>query len=343
VARLRWIGMIEGGWSFGTFRSYLEPDAGNSAYQYYDMDDGWYVDDIKLTDLRQFPSSITPDPLTGLSTCTTGQAASNCGVITLNIAGSVAFGSRRLLGLDTLQQPIALDARSSTAGDDPATVGLTEGACANGVLQLQWEQLNAATSALEEVISPFSPQGHVQVAPARDALYRVKARCSSDLACTGQQEVVVKVYTGDGGDLAPQTALNTAGVTSEIGLDVTAGTATSSTLTWPARAQPPGIAGYDLFRYIAAAGAGGVGGLPANMFTGGTFDGMCASNAVPNTALGTQVTIGLTGEPAIAPGQVFMYQLGHSSTNAAALNPLGIAPAGSPLAGTLYTAGVSCP
>ncbi len=343
VARLRWIGMIEGGWSFGTYRSYLEPDAGSPSYQYYDMDDGWYIDDIKLTDLRQFPSSITPDPLTGLSTCTTGQATANCGAITVNVAGSVVFGSRRLLGLDTLLQPIVLDARASTGGDDPATVGTTEGSCANGVLQFQWEELDVATSALADIISPFSPQGHVQVAPARDALYRVKARCSSDLACTAQQDVVVKVYTGDGSDLAPQTALNTAGVTGEIGLHVTAGTSTSATLAWPARTQPPGISGYDLFRYTAAAGPAGAGGSPANMFTGGTFDGVCAFNAVPQSTLGTVATRNLTGEPAIAAGQVFMYQVAHSSTNNAALNPLGIAPPGSPLAGMLYTAGVSCP
>ncbi len=343
VARLRWIGMMEGGWSFATWRSMLEPDPGDSAYQYYEADDGWYVDDIKLTDLREFPSIIAPDNLTGLSTCTTGQATGNCGAISLNIAGSVVFGSRRLLGLDTLLQPILLDARTSTADDDPATAGITEGPCANGVLQFQWEQLDVATSALEDVISPFSPQGHVQVAPARDALYRVKARCSSDLACTAQQEVVVKVYTGDGSDFAPQTALNTAGVTSEIGLHVTAGTSTTATLTWPARTQPPGISGYDLFRYTAAAGPAGAGGSPANMFSGGTFDGVCAFNAVPQSTLGTVVTRNLTGEPAIAAGQIFMYQVAHSSTNNAALNPLGIAPAGSPLAGTLYTAGVSCP
>ncbi len=344
VARLRWIGMIEGGWSYGTWRSNLEPDPGEPAYQYFEDDDGWYVDDIRLTDLRQFPSIMGPDNLTGLSTCTTGQATGNCGAITVSITGSVAFGSRRLLGLDTLQQPMLLDARASAAGDDPATVGIAEGACANGVLQFQWERLDVVTSALEEVLSPFSTQGQVQVAPGRDALYRVKARCSSDLACTAQQEVVVKVYTGDGGDLAPQTALNTAGVTGEIGLDVTAGSATTATLTWPSRAQPPGISGYDVFRFTAAAGAGGAGGAPVNMFSAGTFDGACAANAVANVSLGTSpVTASLAGEPAIAAGQVFMYQVAHSSTNLSAIAPLGIAPPGSPAAGTLYLAGTTCP
>ncbi|MGH9870810.1 MAG: putative metal-binding motif-containing protein [Candidatus Polarisedimenticolia bacterium] len=57
VARLRWIGMVEGGWSFGTQRSVLESDAG--IYQYFDQDDGWWIDDIMLTDLRVAPGPCT--------------------------------------------------------------------------------------------------------------------------------------------------------------------------------------------------------------------------------------------------------------------------------------------
>ena len=51
IARLRWIGMMGGGWGFGESRSLLEPVVG-PAYQYFDRDDGWYLDDIVLTDLR---------------------------------------------------------------------------------------------------------------------------------------------------------------------------------------------------------------------------------------------------------------------------------------------------
>ncbi len=50
VVRLRWIGMVEGGWTFATQRSMLEPDPGGSAYQYYDGDDGWWIDDIVVSD-----------------------------------------------------------------------------------------------------------------------------------------------------------------------------------------------------------------------------------------------------------------------------------------------------
>jgi len=335
--------MVEGGWSFGTQRSALEPDPGGVAYQYYDGDDGWYIDDIKLTDLRQFASSIGPDiqtvgpeageVTTGLSQCTTGQATSNCGVIAMNIANSVAFGSRRLVGLDSLLQPVRLDARGSTAGDDPGTAGVLEGACENGVLEYQWSQLDINTLAVVEVISPFSPQGDVVVAPSRDGLYRVQARCSSDLACVGSQDVVVKVYTGDGSDLGPQTALNTAGVSNELGLDVVGGA--TATLQWPARTQPPGITGYDVFRLTSGTATG------VDVFDGNTFNGTCFANAVANTALGTLVSTTDNGTPGV--GTTFMYQVGHSSNNTAAIAPLGVQPASSNRSGQLVTAGATCP
>ncbi|MGH9867143.1 MAG: thrombospondin type 3 repeat-containing protein [Candidatus Polarisedimenticolia bacterium] len=331
VARLRWIGMVEGGWTFGSTRSALEPDVGEMAYQYFDGDDGWFIDDIKLTDLRQFASIIGPDTVTGLSRCTTGQATANCGAVAISVAGSVPFGARRLIGLDSMLQPTALDARGSTAGDDPGTPGIVEGACENGVLQFQWEQLDLVTLAVEDVISPFSPQGRVQVAPGRDSLYRVKARCSSDLTCEAQQEVVLKVYTGDGGDLGPQDGLNAGGVDSEVGLDVVGGA--TATLQWPARPQPPGISGYDVFRYLYTGDLTGV-----DVFSGNTFDGACFANAVPQGALGTLIT---TNDAAI-PGvnESYFYQVGHSSINPTALAPLG--PNSDPM-GAPYMAGVTCP
>jgi hypothetical protein len=326
--------MVEGGWSFATYRSALEPDAASPAYQYFDGDDGWFVDDIKLTDLRQFASIIGPDNVTGLSVCTTGQATGNCGIVTVSVANSVAFGTRRLVGLDSLLQPVALDARSSVAGNDPNT-GATEGACENGVLQFQWEQLDIVTSSVTDVISAFSPQGAVNVAPSRDALYRVRVRCSSDLSCLGQQDVVVKAYTGDGSDLGPQTALNTAGVANEVGLDVVGGA--SATIQWPSRVQPPGISGYDVFRYTYSTGTTGV-----DVFSGNTFDGSCFANAVAPTALGTLTSTTDASSPAV--GQSYMYQVGHSSTNAAAIAPLGVQPpSATTRAGQLVTAGVTCP
>jgi len=61
VARLRWIGMVEGGWSFGISRSFFEPQPGGVAYQYFEGDDGWWIDDIVLTDLRAAGLPCTDD------------------------------------------------------------------------------------------------------------------------------------------------------------------------------------------------------------------------------------------------------------------------------------------
>jgi hypothetical protein len=69
VARLRWIGMVEGGWSFGTDRSALETD--NVSYQYFDGDDGWWIDDIVLKGLQRSPGpcAATDDDGDGFSEC----------------------------------------------------------------------------------------------------------------------------------------------------------------------------------------------------------------------------------------------------------------------------------
>ena len=68
VARLRWIGMVEGGWSFGADPSALEPQT--VGLQMFDDDDGWWIDDVTLTDLRQAPLPCGDD--------LDGDGVSNC-------------------------------------------------------------------------------------------------------------------------------------------------------------------------------------------------------------------------------------------------------------------------
>ncbi|HET9481272.1 MAG TPA: thrombospondin type 3 repeat-containing protein [Candidatus Polarisedimenticolia bacterium] len=339
VARLRWIGMMEGGWSFGVSRSAMEPEFG-IYYVMSDGDDGWWIDDVTLTDLRSNPSIIGPDNLTGLSTCLVpdqvldpNDLSRNCGVVTPSIANSVAFGARRLVGLDSLLQPLTLDARGSTAGDDPATASIVEGACENGVLQAQWSRLDEAGTGVVELVAPFSPAGTVTVAPGRDTIYRVELKCSSDPDCGATQDVVVKVYTGDGSDLNPAEPASALGVAGEAGLHVIGGA--TATLQWPSRPQPPGISGYDLFRLASTTAAG------VDVFTDGTFDGTCFVDAVPQPAPGSLVTHTDTGIPAI--GTTYMYQVGHSASAAGAIAPLGVGGAGNARAGQLLKAGSTCP
>ena len=100
--------------------------------------------------------------------------------------------------------------------------------------------------------------------------------------------------------------------------------------------QPPGILGYDVFRYASTAATG------VDVFSGNTFDGTCLTNAVANAPLGTLVSTTDNGTP--ATGTTYMYQVGHSSTNALGIAPLGVQPASATTRpGQLVTAGVVCP
>jgi len=196
IARLRWIGMVEGGWSFGTSRSALEPAPGGIAYQYYDGDDGWWIDDIVLTDLRQVPSTIGPDNVTGLSQCVVGQSADNCGTMAVGIAGALDLGSALVLNADVQSQAVVIDARPTAAGDNPATVGVVEGSCDYGVLQYQFSECLDPSCASSDIVQAFSPASTLTVAPSVNTLYKVEARCSSDLTCADSRNVAVNVYVG---------------------------------------------------------------------------------------------------------------------------------------------------
>lgn len=51
TARLRWIFEGGGGWGFGTSRSFIETST--EPYFQMDLDDGWYVDDIRITNVNE--------------------------------------------------------------------------------------------------------------------------------------------------------------------------------------------------------------------------------------------------------------------------------------------------
>jgi hypothetical protein len=199
VARLRWIGMEGGGWSFGISRSFLEPQPGGTIYQYYDGDDGWWIDDIRLSDIRTSASTIGPDNLTGLYRCG-GAGAGVCSGPTVTVAGSTPYGQTwdptgvwtSYLPSDAAGVGVRLDARRSG------------GACPNGVFLCQWSRVdptidpNAAGHVIE-VIQPYSPDCQLDVAPMQRTTYQLDMYCSSDPNCKSYREVVVDPYRGDPG------------------------------------------------------------------------------------------------------------------------------------------------
>jgi len=372
-ARLRWVVQTGGGWGFGQDRSFLEPEPGGSPLQMNDMDDGWYIDDIKLTDLRVAASAIDPDPSDGLSVCPSRGDPDNCGEITLRVAGS-AVDART--GGTVLRAPsgaagteVTLDARRSTAGPSGQE-------CLVGLLEYQWSALDA-TGAVSQVVAPFSPDGEAVVAPTDDADYLLESRCSSDLSCAAAATIRVEVYPGDGSDLT-NSDLDAGGEPLD-GLRIDHDLVTNvATLRWRARPQVPGVSGYDLFkrdydpngiRGVCSGTAPGStcgapsdcsmigqpceGGTPfaanaqcnqahADVFCGAVFKGSaCFANAVPQGAAGAELSRTDAAMP--APRHASLYMVGHSSTNAAAIAPLGFRPATSTRPGALVTASGSCP
>ncbi len=206
LARIRWIGNMGGGWSFGSSRSFLEPESG-SPYQDQERDDGWWIDDIKLTDVRTGPQPIVPDAATGGSTCGAVPDSSNCGSIDITVTGAIPFDlglgvDSCLLSSDTLGHALALDARQSVALSPP---------CEQGTLLYQWDVVDTTAGmaallnpemAIIDQISAMSPAGHVKVAPKLHTTYRVTVMCSSDPACSAVKLVKVSVAQGEGGEMA---------------------------------------------------------------------------------------------------------------------------------------------
>jgi hypothetical protein len=333
-ARLRWIMENGGGWGFGESRSFLEPPSGAPFFA-YDQDDGWYVDSIKVTDLRTSPAVIKPDPDDGTSVCPSQGDTNNCGVITAVIAGSsvdATAGDTILFG-DVSNGGVLLDARQTSAGDDPGTAGVTEAGCSTGILEYQWSELDDLGGSVVSVVAGFSPNATVTVAPTADTTYLLEVRCSSDPGCTAAHEVQMLVYTGDGGDLGTVTSSNSP-IGMLDGLFITHDPVTNEAeLSWRSRPQPPGISGYNIWKQ-------GVASANTDIFAGDTFGGagtFCAVAAVSPGARQTQAELVM---PAV--GSASLYMIGHRPLNASAVSPLGARPSVSTRAGTIVSS-TTCP
>jgi len=241
---------MEGGWSFGNSRSAAEP-AIPVGPQFYDEDDGWMIDSIKITDLRSAPAILGPDSTAkGNSSCVIGDSAGNCGGINAVITGMVTATIQGYCPLGDGKPAAphpgtcvgggdALIGAACSVGSDctgpgnringgallqPVTLdGRTSTAaadpntgatCNNGVLLYKWTCVSGDCATPLEVISEFSPRGQVIVAPSRDTVYRLNIKCSSDLACTNGAgtDVTVLKYTGEGQDISPLAARGGVGV-----------------------------------------------------------------------------------------------------------------------------------
>jgi hypothetical protein len=314
-----------GGWSFGSSRSFLEPESG-AAYIDNERDDGWWIDDIKLTDLRIGPKPIVPDAGTGSATCAIGDT---CGTVDAVVANSVpfplaGFPDACLIG-HTIGQTMALDARASTSSSP---------ACEQGELLYEWSEIDMAGNPID-VLSPMSPAAKINVAPTQDTKYKVTVMCSTDPACMDMKVVQVSVYQGKGcvngafgGDLDVDYGA--------VAISATpASTRVFCTQTMPV---PPNMPGYDVHRIqrgdcgggftctgvdpfeTTPDGSIGVFGGDIDPLVGPDPDGACWVPDIPFPGFGGDAEALDVGNPPL--NEAYFYQVGCSGEiNFAAAGP----------------------
>jgi hypothetical protein len=277
--RIRWIGAS---WVF---------DFNNSSYFEYggswatgDDDDGWWLDNIRLT--GTITEQLTPTPDMAPPPATSCPAG--CNTATGDRGTSVTVRA-------TDTNDVVLDGITNVAAAGQAlrisAVGSSiVGGCSNGAIQFRFMKNGV-------MAQDWSSKAYYQDSPESDATYTVLARCSSDFACTSQTGATLNlaVYRGDGGDIA---------------LSLTHDRATGSTFVrWPARPQQSPLSGYDVYRATTSGHNAGLGGFA------------CFATDVPQAALGTTITAADTA--ALSPGQANLYLVGHNSPTAGARAALG--------------------
>jgi hypothetical protein len=310
--QIRWIAQ---GWEFDPFGPSQDYHTYGRGWERNPHDDGWWVDDIKLSGVITTQAVPVADSKTApASTCPTTDD-DNCDEglgaeagFSLDLAardagnGDGAFEKGETIEFNALATP----------GPGGAPGVLNPGGCARGVVQFRFLK-NGAT------MQDFSANAFYRDAATGDDTYQVQARCSSDPTCatvTGAS-LTVRVYSGDGEDVQGVR------VSHDRTLDLPNG---RTTISWPARPQPPSMSGYDVFQ--------------------GTIPPRDYSTLVPfgcdagiGAAVGTDASFVFSAAPP-APGTAHFYIVGHSNPTPGALTYLGYPPGAG---GSLLVSPASCP
>jgi hypothetical protein len=244
--RIRWIGQS---WEFNNAASSYQELGGT--WEDLDTDDGWWIDDLRITGAIQTPITLNPDtkaPLGGAC-----PAACNPGVGDGGTTPAIAISDDNLDGIIERGERIRIDAAASTL----------PGGCSGGVAQFRFERDGA-------LIQDWTTSSLFLDAPLKDATYRVKVRCSANPACASivGASTQALVYTGDGNDIVVSVAHHATVVSTAV-------------VSWPARPQVSSVAGYDVFRgHITGFGS------DPNMSTL-----VCLTPDVPQSAVGQTVSV----------------------------------------------------
>jgi len=218
--RIRWIAES---WEFdATGESYEQGVA--ASWSQSRNDDGWWIDDIRLTGEIVNQLTATPDTKTpGLGAC---PATCTPGVGDHGTTASLVIRDANGDGVIERGEKLTLDASGSSL----------PGGCVGGVAQFRFVRDG-------KVVEDWTTNNFFIDAPLTDATYQLLVRCSASFTCTGTTGVTVPalVYSGDGADLS---------------LNVTLVSGTTVSVAWPARPQPTSVNGYDVFRGLTSAANG---------------------------------------------------------------------------------------
>jgi hypothetical protein len=273
--QIRWIAQ---GWEF-------DFDNPSQDYQTYARswenrldDDGWWVDDIRLTGVIETQASPQADTRTPQASTCPANAADNC----IETAAGSDRGYTVALTFQDSNNDGVVEKGETLLFSSAATTN--PGGCARGVTEYRFLKDGA-------VMQDFSANATVKDAPVSDATYQVIAHCSSDTSCTSLSGATqpVKVYTGDSMDIDIR-------LTHVLGTGVT-------TISWTARPQPAPMIGYDAFR-----------GTAPNVSAATWTTQACNLGAA--TPVGG--TISATNSTTPASGSVLYFAVGPRNTNTTA-------------------------
>ena len=241
-------------------------------------DDGWWLDDIRITGTvaQQFTPQADLAPRVG--TCpgkpcnqAVGDAGTNVVLKITDLNGTVLTDTN----FATTGQSIRVSAIDSTL----------PGLCVGGVPEYEFTKDGV-------VVQSFGPKTYYLDAPEQLALYSCKARCSTDFTCTSVIGATIQVnpYTGDGSD-----AYFANGSDPNVGIRYFRGAcALAPNAPCNELAECPGagnscnLSAIDTTRFSACAvGAGGAcpGGGGCLDFYSGTVNGEAFWNAPPQAPL----------------------------------------------------------
>ncbi len=209
--KIRWIAQS---WEYNTTAQSYEQEGGS--WDNMPDDDGWWVDDIRLTGVIVSQVTAVADVKPpGLGAC---PATCNPGVGDHGTTAVLVIHDANADGVIERGEKLTLDASASSL----------PGGCVGGVAQYRFVRDG-------QVVQDWTANNGFIDAPHVDATYQVFARCSADFQCTGTTGAtsLARVYTGDGADLS---------------LTLTPLSGGNVTLSWTARPQPSSVNGYDVFR-----------------------------------------------------------------------------------------------